>query len=53
MNLASWVAIGVGLGAALAASMGPGGFAVGIALGTGMWIAQQLGARRHRDRSER
>ena len=39
MNLASWTAIGVGMGAAFAASMGGAGFVLGIALGVTMWLA--------------
>ena len=53
MNRAAWTAIGVGIGAAFAASMGPIGFAVGIATGIGMWLLQQLGARLRRDRTGR
>ena len=46
MNLAAWTAIGVGMGAALAASMGGAGFVLGLALGVAMWLAQAYGRRR-------
>lgn len=37
MTLGAATALGVGIGTALAASMGPAGLALGAALGLGFW----------------
>jgi hypothetical protein len=48
MNFASWIAIGIGVGAAFAISLGPGGFPLGIVVGVSMWLGQVYGLRRRR-----
>ena len=37
MNPGAAIAIGVGIGAALAATMGPAGFAIGVAIAAALW----------------
>ncbi len=46
MTAALWIGIGVGAGAALAPSMGPTGYAVGIGLFAAMGLAAHLWATR-------